>query len=486
MGTEDAGSVGERLVRDFTLRSAVSMAFAFVSPIVALYAIFAIGLSTVGPGFWWGFPITLAGQMLVALTFGQLASRWPYEGSVYQWSRRLVGDRFGWFAGWAYIWVLSIAMATVAYSGAGFVTQVAGVEQASQTTLVLLALVLLGLATWGNTQGRRVIKLVVGLCIAAEVIGSVGIGAWLLIFHREHGLGVLTDGLSASPGTALTSVPIVLAVAYAGWSFLGFESAGSIAEEVREPERAVPRAMALSLVAVAAVVMFASLAIILATPDFGAVAAGDVADPVVATLQYQLGETATRVLLCLFVIGFFASLLAIQAAVSRVIWALAREGQLPASGWLRRLSGEDRMPTRAILVTFVTASVVFLLSGTDIYTTLLTFTSGGFYVVFAFPVIGLAIARIRGRWEPGPFLAGRRGAIISWAALAWLAFETTNIVWPRGGVAWYVDYAPFVVFALLAVVGVGVRRATVRGPVSAPVDPTASLAVAQVEPGAGD
>ncbi|WP_320669137.1 APC family permease [Patulibacter defluvii] len=485
MGEADTGPAGERLVRDFTLRSAVSMAFAFVSPIVALYTIFAIGLSTVGPGFWWGFPITLAGQMLVALTFGQLASRWPYEGSVFQWSRRLVGDRFGWFAGWAYIWVLSIAMAAVAYGGAGFVAQVAGVDGASQTTLVLIALVLLALATWGNTQGRHVIKLVVGLCIAAEVIGSIGIGVWLLLFHREHGLGVLTDGLSAAPDVSFASVPILLAVAYAGWSFLGFESAGSIAEEVREPERAVPKAMAVSLLAVAGVVMFASLAIILATPDFAAVTKGDVADPVVATLQVQLGEDVTRVLLCLFVIGFFASLLAIQAAVSRVIWALAREGQLPASGWLRRLSGEDRMPTRSILITFVTAAIVFAFAGTDIYTTLITFTSGGFYVVFTFPVIGLAIARIRGRWQPGPFLSGPLGVAISWAALLWLLVQTINIVWPRGGVEWYVDYAPFIVFALLAVIGAIVRRATVRGPVAAPGDPTAP-GLAQAEPGAGD
>ena len=96
---EDAGrkaGPGE-LLRDFTATSAFSLAFAFISPIVALYSIFTVGLTMVGPGFWWGFPVTLAGQMLVALSFAMLVSRMPLEGSIYQWSRHIMGPTYGWF-----------------------------------------------------------------------------------------------------------------------------------------------------------------------------------------------------------------------------------------------------------------------------------------------------------------------------------------------------------------------------------------------------
>ncbi|HET6505881.1 MAG TPA: APC family permease [Baekduia sp.] len=472
----------QELVRDFTLRSTLSLAFAFVSPIVALYGIFAIGLTTIGPGFWWGFLVTLGGQMLVALTFGQLASRWPYEGSVFQWSRRLLGETYGWFAGWAYIWVLCIAMAAVAYSGAGFLAQVVGIDTPSQTTLALLALGLLAFATWGNTHGRHVVKIMVAFCIGAEVIGSIGVGAWLLLFHREHGLGVMTDGLGSASTAGFMSTPVVLAIAYAGWSFLGFESAGAIAEEVRDPRRAVPKAMALSLLFVALVVMFSSLAIILAIPDLGAVASGQVADPVVGTLEAQLGHTATEVLLCVFLIGFLASLLAIQAAVSRIIWALAREDRLPAATFLRKLSGRDRLPVRAICVTFVMSGVLFLLSGTDIYTILVTFTSGGFYIAFSFPVIGLAVARARGTWRPAEdgFLSGTKGVVISWAALVWLVLETINIVWPRGGLPWYEDYAVFLVAGVIGIAGVVIRTRLPRTGADAPAEPHAEAAPALV------
>jgi amino acid transporter len=112
------------LRREFNLWS--SFAFAFISPIVALYGIFGLAISTAGPSFWWGFGLVFAGQLLVAFVFATLVSRWPIEGSIYQWSRRLLGNGYGWFAGWAYMWTLVIAMATVALGAAGFIANIAG------------------------------------------------------------------------------------------------------------------------------------------------------------------------------------------------------------------------------------------------------------------------------------------------------------------------------------------------------------------------
>jgi amino acid transporter len=79
------------------LWSVFALAFAFISPIVALYAIFGLAFAAGGPAFWWGFAVVLAGQFLVALVFAELASRWPIEGSTYQWPRRLWGNGYGWF-----------------------------------------------------------------------------------------------------------------------------------------------------------------------------------------------------------------------------------------------------------------------------------------------------------------------------------------------------------------------------------------------------
>ena len=115
--TEPEAPHHNQLKREFRLFSSFAFAFAFISPIVALYGIFGLALATAGPTFWWGFLIVFVGQLLVALVFAMLVSRWPIEGSIYQWSARLLGRGFGWFAGWFYMWTLVIAMATVALPG---------------------------------------------------------------------------------------------------------------------------------------------------------------------------------------------------------------------------------------------------------------------------------------------------------------------------------------------------------------------------------
>ncbi len=53
----------------------------------------------------------LVGQLLVCGVFGNLVSKWPLQGSVYAWSRELIGPRYGWFTGWAYSWGLTLALA---------------------------------------------------------------------------------------------------------------------------------------------------------------------------------------------------------------------------------------------------------------------------------------------------------------------------------------------------------------------------------------
>ena len=52
----------------------------------------------------------LAGQLFVCAVFGNLVSKWPLQGSVYAWSRELIGPRYGWFTGWAYMWGLTLTL----------------------------------------------------------------------------------------------------------------------------------------------------------------------------------------------------------------------------------------------------------------------------------------------------------------------------------------------------------------------------------------
>jgi len=457
------------LKREFSLSSSFIFSFAFISPIVALYGIFALAISTAGPSFWWAFPIVFVGQLLVALVFAMLVSRWPFEGSIYQWSRRLLGNGWGWFAGWAYMWTLVIAMATVALGAAGFIADIVGITDASATQKALIAFVILLLGTGLNLIGRTALKIFMSCSIIAEVIGSIGLGTWLLVFHRNNSLDVLATGGGGQSGYLSMTGPFLVALAFVGFSFVGFESAGAIAEEVHEPRRNLPKAVIFSLTFIAIVVMYASLAIILAIPDMAAVTSGEETDPVTSTLRSQLGSGIAKPVELLFVIGFLASFLALQTSASRVIWSYARDRALPASPSLSRLSSRQRIPVPALLVTTVIGSALFLLSNlaSNVYTLMVNFSAGGFFFAFLFPLIGSVVVQARGAWRAGPFSLGSATAPVTAVATAWAVLQFINIAWPRDVYPQaYLNWSVFITIGVLALVG-GAIYASVRHTITA-------------------
>jgi amino acid transporter len=458
---EDA-KTSHSLRREFSFGSAFAFAFAFISPIVALYGIFGLALATAGPSFWWGFFVVFAGQFLVALVFAMLVSRWPLEGSIYQWANRLAGPGLGWFAGWFYIWTLTIAMATVALGAAGFIAKVIGLPNATGPQIAFIAFIVLVVGTLINLAGRGILKGFMVASIVAEVIGSLGLGTWLLIAHREQNLSVLFDGgasIGASSGYFSLGGPFLLAIAFIGFSFVGFESAGSIAEEVHEPRRNLPKAVLFSLCFIALVVMYSSLALILATPPHADKLPGFQTDPVSAILTAQLGAGVAIPLQALFSVGFIASFLALQTSASRLIWAKARDRALPFSSALTKLSRKQRQPVGPILITMVVGTALFLLSNVaqNLYTLMVNFTSGGFYLSFLFPVAAFAVVVIRRQWKPGPFSIGKWTLPVAIVALVWVAVELVNIAWPRPvtGNVW-LDWSFVVGGAGLTVVGAAV------------------------------
>src|SRR2546421_12189806 len=134
--TEDP--LERRPVRDFKLRSAFALSFCDQSPIVGIYTIFAISLIAAGPGFLWAFPIVLAGQLFVCAGFGNLVSKWPLQGSVYAWSRELIGPRYGGLTGRAYMWGLMVTLRVLPLAAAPYLLATFGVASPPQIAIDLV------------------------------------------------------------------------------------------------------------------------------------------------------------------------------------------------------------------------------------------------------------------------------------------------------------------------------------------------------------
>jgi amino acid transporter len=461
-GADGPGHGGQALKRDFTLRSAFSLAFAYMSPIVCIYGVFAIALALVGPGFWLALPVAAAGQLLVAYALGEVASRYPFQGSLYAWAGRLMGPAYGWFTGWAYVWTVLIALVTVAVGATQFWGAAFKIDVSAKSSLILGCVIVLALATISNMLTRKLLRLMIALSITVEVIASIGLGFWLIVFHHVNPLSaIFSNGLGAGGWTAST---VLLAIGLAGWSFVGFESSGAIGEEVEDAGRNVPKALRYALMAIAAIGLFGSLALLLAVPDVGAVLTGEDADPITTALTVHLGETATRLVNGMFAIGFTACVLGLQTGISRVIWAFARDRALPASGWLSKLSKREGIPLNALAVTAVLPLPIFLLTGSNVYNVLVGYVIGGWYLTFTLALLAAAIVRWRGGWQSGPFSLGRWSLPVLIAALTWATFETVNISWPReilSGPDWWLQWSVVLVTVVLAALGALVY-ATVR------------------------
>lgn len=460
--TVDASST-QSMKREFTAGSVMSMAFVFISPIVAIYSVFGFGLEMVGPGFWWGWVIVFIGQIFVALTLGVLASRWTDAGGVYQWSRRLLGERYGWFAGWAYISALLIALTSVSFIAAIFVADLFELDSGNVGLVTFIAIILLVLITLLGMAGRWIIKVLAYATLVAEIIASIGVAIYLLVFHRNNDLSILFEGLDAPvSGNAILGAPIVIALIFAGWSALGFESASTLAEEVKNPKKAVPMAMLWSIVLIAGTVLFTGLAFILAIPSSDFLASEEAAaDPVLAILTYYFPAEAVKVILAMFIIAFLACLMAVHTSVSRVIWVYGRDRKLPFGKTLGNLRGKHSLPVAAMVVAGVIPMLLFIpFQSDDIFNILIEFTVIGFFLAFTFPVLGFVVARLTGRWkapEGERLFLGKWGAPISWIALVWLVLATTNVMWPRDRemdpiADWYAVLAVILIFVVGAIV----------------------------------
>ena len=206
-----------RLSRGFSFRSALALAFADVSPIAAVYAIFTLGLFAAGPKFFWAFPIVLVGQLLVAGVFGELASRWPYAGSVYQWSRHVRGTTWGWAAAWAYMWGLThrarhavvrrqrLPAADLRRRRAVAVGDGRGRDRHHRPRHRREHRGPAGAEDHGRSPASR-----------ARSSARSGLGIVLLVFYRENPFSALFSSAGIPDAATWTSGPMLLAIAFVG------------------------------------------------------------------------------------------------------------------------------------------------------------------------------------------------------------------------------------------------------------------------------
>jgi amino acid transporter len=449
-----ADSMERRPVRDFKFRSAFALSFADLSPIVGIYTVFAISLIAAGPAFLWAFPIVLIGQLFVCGVFGNLVSKWPLQGSVYAWSRELIGPRYGWFTGWAYMWGLTLTLAVLPITAAPYILGAAGVSSPSQITVELVAIGVLLFGSVVNLFGRWLLKGLIYIALVCEIVASAGIGITLILFHRVNPLSIIFNTGGTGHGLSWLFGAFLLPVAYIAYSFIGFEASASIGEEVKESRKVLPKAVVSSLAVGGVLVIIASLGIVLAIPDMAAAVSGKDTNPVATTLVHAFGTGAGRTLLITLAIGFTSSMIAVQTAVTRAIWATARDRLLPGDRLLGRLSGRENLPRYAIGLTIIIAGALIFAGASKVFALLVSFSAFGFILSYYMPIVALRYKQWCGQSPTDNAWGGRSIRLVTSVAAVWLTAEIINLVWPRPVFTeWYLNWGAIIMTAVLGLVG---------------------------------
>jgi amino acid transporter len=493
IGDDDArlASLGyqPQLRRVLGLFGNFSVAFTYLSPMVGIYSLFVLGVGAGGPAYVWLNWIPVAGMLLVALVFGELASHYPVAGALYQYSKFSVGPGYGWFVGWFYGFALLITVASVDTGVVVYASALThnwfgwNLDPADHLTILVITVVLLLIQTMLNITGAQVMGQIAKFGVYVEIVGTLGIAIILAIHGFHHGLGFLFSTQGATH--AATNVfgvdfhgkwlgAALIAVLAPVYIYYGFESAGDISEETKDAGRQVPRAMRMALLwgGIASFVLTAAL--LLAMPG-GSNPVGKTFDG--GGVPFILGQLPSGLqdfLLLMIIFAFFSCGTSIQGAGSRLAFSYARDDALPGSSWISRVHPRFGTPVNALLggaaITVLFVLLVFASPATDKHILWFTYPGGvnalvalvsfgvsGIYLSFLMTVIGAIIARSRG-WVPeGRYQIGRWGMVVSVAAAIYLGLMLLNIIAPTGLTSpralFNIDWITLVVMIVIALAG---------------------------------
>ena len=425
-----AASNPDKLNRSLSVWNSLTIGFAVVSPVVGLYAIIGVQTVVTGGGWFAALALCLVMQLLVATVYAELSSQFPIAGGAYKWARQLGGSVTGQYAGVIYISSTIAMLTTTAYTGGVWLAIFFGSGGGGGLSLVLWGVVFLLICTVLNLAHVNVFKVVITLGVYAEMVGSVGVALLLFLFFRQHSFSELFQHLGTGTAPSQTAA-FLAALAIAGWAFIGFDACSTIAEETHEPKRMVPRAIFFSLCMVGSVVLFNSAALTLSFDRDTLLTTSATSDPITPVITDSFGAWAEKPFLAIVMTAFLACGASVVQYTSRIVYSMAREGNMPAV--LSRVT-TAKTPRNAVICVVVLAGFGLLFGLNDgAVATVLAFGTGGLYAMFTMTTgVGL-FTRLTGRWDPslGELKLGIWGLVINAVAFLWSVFEFSNIAWPR-------------------------------------------------------
>ena len=473
----DLASFGYRqeLKRSMGSFSSFAAGFSYISILTGLFQMFHLGYGVAGPSFFWTWPFVLVGQLLVALCFAELASKYPLSGGVYQWAK-FTGNAFlGWITGWIYLACLIVTIGAVAMALQVSLPQISESFQLIGTTddaksvavnAILLGSILIVISTIVNARGIKLLAMINNVGVFAELIGII-ILIVLLFINRERSPVEAVAPIKAA-GEAIKSFPdlsvfFAATALTASYVLYGFDTAGTLAEETHDPRRKAPRAILQALLAAGVAGLLVLLFALMAAPDLANPDLGNIRGGLPMLVKSVLGENIGRGFLCIVIFAIIVCTLAVHSGAVRLMFAMGRDGFLPFSKSLSSVSVKTQTPILATLVCGILAIVILAMNLQfpkvfELVTSIaMLWANLAYWIVVAVQLRNRLRSSKAEADTKARFSLGKWGLPINILALIWSSFMVINVSWPRTttyGVEWYNQYAAWIYTTGLVVIGV--------------------------------
>ena len=290
----------------------------------------------------------------------ELAQRYPGEGGVYLWAKEVFGDFHGFLSGWCYwtnnmLYVPTVMLYFVGVSafamGPGHAALADNKNFAMITSLVLLALLTvlnivgLGVGKWLNNVGA------IGTFIAAAVLIVLG-----LTIYLRFGTTVTASDfhIPADPRFVLNSFGVIC------FGLVGLELASIMGDEIRDPRRTLPGAVAWGGVLSGALYIGATLTLLVSIPkDEISVLQG-----IVQSVSHMAAKVGVAWIIAPFAIMLSLSIAGIGSAwmggSARIPFVAGLDSYMPS--WLGKIHPRYATPYAALIVQAIVSLILVVVN----------------------------------------------------------------------------------------------------------------------------
>jgi APA family basic amino acid/polyamine antiporter len=305
-----------------------------------VFSAFAPAAKAAGAALLLGLAVAALVAYCNATSSAQLAATYPTSGGTYVYGREQLGEWWGFLAGWGFVVGKTASCAAMALTFAAYVAPPSWQRPVAVAVVVALAAV----NYRGVTRTAQLTRVVVAVVLAVLALAVVA----CLLGDRAGAVGA---GWTVTGGWrgVLQSAGLLF------FAFAGYARIATMGEEVKDPERTIPRAIVAALLVAVVVYALVGTALLVALGADGVAGSSAPVADAVRTAGWGWAVVPVRVGAAAAAMG---ALLALVAGIGRTSLAMARHHDLP--GWLGGVHPRFQVPHHAEVALAVVVSVLVL------------------------------------------------------------------------------------------------------------------------------